>query len=143
MPEQKVEILPHQASTMLMAKANFMPYHCLQIDLATATVAQGAFLTARERDLFLWDPQFTVIGKLDLSYQGLLFLDLSLEDLDLESIMKDEVPLEVQTRILPAVKQSHANNQQMVQLWDSKARSLYTVAARLVNDRVETLRGYG
>ena len=42
-----------------------------------------------------------------------------------------------------AVKQSQANNQQMVQLWDSKAKSLYSAVAGLVNDGVETLRGYG
>ena len=31
----------------------------------------------------------------------------------------------------------------MVQLWDSKAKSLYSAAAGFVNDGVETLRGYG
>ena len=45
--------------------------------------------------------------------------------------------------ILTAVKQSQANNQQMVQLLDAKARSLYSSVAGLVNDRVETLRGFG
>ena len=45
--------------------------------------------------------------------------------------------------ILMAVKQSQANNQQNVQLLDAKARSLYSSAAGLVNDRVETLRGFG
>ena len=64
------------------------------------------------------------MGELDSSYQGLLFPDLSLEDPDLESIMGDEVSPEMQTKILAAVKQSQANNQQMVQLWDSKAKSL-------------------
>ena len=93
-----------------MANGDFMADHRLEIDLATATAAQGAFLPIRERDLFSLDPQFTVMGELDSSYQGLLFPDLSLEDLELESIMKDEVPQEVQTRILVAVKQSHANN---------------------------------
>lgn len=83
------------------------------------------------------------MGELDSSYQGLLLPDLSLEDPDLESIMKDEVPQEVQTRILIAVKQSQANNHQMVQLWDSIVRSLYIAAAGLVNDGVETLRGFG
>ena len=99
-----------QVSTILMANADFMADHHLKIDLATATAAQGAFLPVRERDLFSLDPQFTVMGELDSSYQGLLFLDLSLEDPDLESIMKDEVPQKVQTRILAAVKQSQANN---------------------------------
>ena len=31
----------------------------------------------------------------------------------------------------------------MVQLWDSKAKSLYSAAAGLVNEGVETLRGFG
>ena len=57
--------------------------------------------------------------------------------------MGDEVPPEMKTKILVAVQQSQANNQQMVQLWDSKAKSLYSAAAGLVNDGVETLRGYG
>ena len=81
--------------------------------------------------------------ELDSTYQGLIFPDFSLEELDLESIMEGLVPQEIQTRILVAVRQSHANNQEMVQLLDSKIRSLYTVASGLVNDGVETLRGYG
>ena len=44
--------------------------------------------------------------KLDPSYQGVLFPELSLEDPDLESIMGDEVSPEMQTKILMAVKQS-------------------------------------
>ena len=32
---------------------------------------------------------------------------------------------------------------EQVQLWDSKVRSLYSAASGLVNDGVETLRGYG
>merc|ERR1711867_314715 len=117
--------------------------HHLEIDQATATAAQGAFLPIRKRDLFQLDPQPIVMGELDSSYQGLLFPDLSLEDLDLESIMGDKVSPEMQSKILVAVKQSQANNQQMVQLWDSKANSLYSAAAGLVYDGVETLRGYG
>ena len=104
----------HQASTILMANADLMADPCLEIDQATTTAAQGAFLPVRERNLFSLDPQFNLMGELDSSYQGLLFPDLSLEDSDLESIMKDEVPQEVQTRILAAVKQSQANNQQIV-----------------------------
>ena len=57
--------------------------------------------------------------------------------------MGDEVSPEMKVMILMAVKQSQANNQQMVQLWDSKAKSLYSAAAGLVNDGVETLRGFG
>ena len=43
--------------------------------------------------------------------------------------MADHVPLDIQTRILTAVRQSHAYNQQMVQLLDFKIRSLYIVAS--------------
>ena len=57
--------------------------------------------------------------------------------------MGDKVSPEMKVMILMAVKQSQANNQQMVQLWDSKAWSLYSAAAGLVNDGVETLRGFG
>ena len=83
------------------------------------------------------------MAELDPFYQGLLFPDLSLEDPDLESIMGDKVSPEMKVMILTAVKQSQANNQQMVQLLDTKARSLYSSAAGLVNDGVETLRGFG
>ena len=61
-------------------------------------------------------------------------MDSSLEEPDLESIMGDLVPQKIQTRILMAAKQSNANNQEMVQLLDSKIRSLYTVASGLVNE---------
>ena len=56
--------------------------------------------------------------------------------------MGDQVSPEIQQWILTAVRQTHSNNFQRVQQWDSKVRSLYTVAARLVNDRGESLRGY-
>ena len=81
--------------------------------------------------------------ELDPSYQGLLFPELSPEDLELESIIGDEVSPEMKIIILTAVKQSQANNQHMVQLLDSKAQSLYSSVTRLVNDGVETLRGFG
>ena len=57
--------------------------------------------------------------------------------------MGDQVSPDIQQRILTAVRQSHSNNLQRVQQWDSKVRSLYTVAARLINDGVESLRGFG
>ena len=57
--------------------------------------------------------------------------------------MGDLVPQDIKVRILAAARQSTANNQEMVQLLDSKIRSLYTTASGLVNDGVETLRGYG
>ena len=83
------------------------------------------------------------MGELNPAYQGLLFPDICLEEPELESIMGDQVPQEIQNRILMAVRQTHTNNVQRVQLWDSKVRSLYSVASGLVNDRVETLRGFG
>ena len=132
-----------QASTILMANGDFIADHCLEIEQATATGAKKAFLPVRERDLFQLDPQNTVMLELDPSFQGLLFPELSLEDPDLESIMGDEVFPEMKVKILTAVKQSQTNNQQMVQHLDAKAKSLYSSATGLVNDGVETLRGYG
>ena len=112
-----------------MANGDKVVAHHHKIDQALANAAQGAFLPIKERDLYSLDPQLTVLGELDPTYQGPIFPDFSLEEPDLESIMEDVVPQEIQTRILAAVRQSHANNQQMVQLLDSKIRSLYTVAS--------------
>ena len=132
-----------QASTMVMANDDHVVAHHHKIDQATANAAKEAFLPIRERDLYQLDPQFTVLGELDPSYKGPIFPDFCLEELDLEAIMGDLVPHEIQIRILMAVRQSHSNNLQMVQFLDSKIRSLYTAASGLINNRVETLRGYG
>ena len=132
-----------QAATILMANRDFIVNHSLEIKQDTTTTAQGAFLPTREGDLFYLDPQNIVMPELDPSYQGLLFPDLSLEDPDLESIIEDQVSPEMKVMILTAVKQSQTNNQQMVQLLDAKAKSLYSSAAGLVNDGVKTLRGFG
>ena len=43
--------------------------------------------------------------------------------------MGDKVSLEMKVMILTAVKQSQTNNQQMVQLLNTKAKSLYSSAA--------------
>ena len=131
-----------QASTILMANADFMVDHRLEIDQATDRAPQEAFLPVRKRDLYHLDPQPTVMSELDSSYQGLLFPELSLEDPDLESIMGDEVSPDMKTKILAAVNQTQANNQQMVQHWDSKAKNLSSAAALLINDGVDTLRGF-
>ena len=64
-------------------------------DQALANIAQGAFLPVKERDLYSLDPQLTVLGELDPTYQGPIFLDFSLEEPDLESIMEDVVPQEI------------------------------------------------
>ena len=83
-----------------------------------------------------------VMPELYPTYQGLLFPDLSLEDPDLESIMEDKVSPEMKVMILMAVKEYRTNNQQMVQLLDTKAKSLYSSASGLVNDGVGTPRGF-
>ena len=72
-----------QAATILMPNGDFIVDHHLDIKQATATAAQGAFLPVRERDLFQLDPQNLVMPELDPAYQGLLFPELSLQDLDL------------------------------------------------------------
>ena len=68
--------------------------------------------------------------ELDPTYQGIFFLDLSLE-----------VP-EMKTMILMVVKESRTNNQQMAQLHGAKAKGPYSSAVGLVNDGVEILRGF-
>ena len=120
-----------QVSTILRANANQVADHHHKIDQAPTNAAQGegAFLPFRERDLFQLGPLSMVLLELDPAHQDLLFPDLSLEDPDLESIMGDEISPEMKTMILVAVKESHAKNQQMVQLMDAKARSLYSSAA--------------
>ena len=97
-----------------MANTDYMADHRHKLDQALATAAQGAFLPVRKRDLFSLDPQPPVMRELDSTYQGLSFLDFSLEEPDLESIMEGLVLQEIQTRILVAVRQSYANNQEMV-----------------------------
>ena len=79
------------------------------------------------------------MGEINPAYLGPLFPDFCLEQLELESIIGDQVRQEIQARILMTVRQAHLNNLQRVQQWDSKVRSLYTAASGLVNDRVETL----
>ena len=92
--------------------------HCHKIDQALTNAAQGAFLPVKERDLYSLGPQPTVLRELDPTYHGLIFLDFSLEEPDLESIMGDLVPQEIQTMILKASRHSHANNQEILQLLD-------------------------
>ena len=131
-----------QASTILMDNADQVADYCHKFDQALTNKAQGAFLPIRERDLFLLDPQPTVLGELDPSYQGPIFPDSSsLEEPDLESIMGDSVPEDIKTRVLIAARKSYTRNQKKVQTLNSKSSSLYTVASGLVNDGEETLRG--
>ena len=57
--------------------------------------------------------------------------------------MGDSVPQEFKNKVLITARESHTRNQEKVQTLDSNIRSLYTSASGLVNDGVETLRGYG
>ena len=90
-----------------MASGDQVADHCHKIDQALANIAQGAFLPVRERDLYLLDPQPTILGELDPTYQGLVFLDSSLEEPDLESIIGDLVPQSIKDRALIAARESH------------------------------------
>ena len=84
------------------------------------------------------NPQFMGIW---IPHTKVLFLDSSLEEPDLESIMGDWVPQDIKIRVLIAARESYTRNQEKVQTLNSKSRSLYTAASGLVNDGEETLRG--
>ena len=58
---------------------------------------------------------------MDPTYQGLVFPDSSLEELDLESIMGDWVPQDIKIRVLIAARESYTRNQEKVQTLNSKA----------------------
>ena len=113
-----------QVSTILMANGDQVADHHHKIDHALTNAAQGVFLPVRERDLFSFDPQPTVLGELDPNYQGPVFPDLSsLEEPDLESIMGDSVPQDIKNSVLMASRESHTSNQEKVQTLDSKSGS--------------------
>ena len=57
--------------------------------------------------------------------------------------MRDLVPQGIKDRVLIATRDSHTRNQEKVKLLGSKFKSLYTTASGLVNEGVDTLRGYG
>ena len=148
-------ILGHSSHSMPCAKGwstlsmpiarqppDFIVEHRLEIKDAMANADKGAFLPIRERDLFQLGPLSMLLPEFDPAHQGLIFPDLSLEDPDRESIMEDEVSPEMKIMILTALRESQPNNQLMVQLLDAKARSLYSSVTGLVNDWVETLRGF-
>ena len=82
-------------STLLFANGDQIGNHCVTINQALANAAKDAFLPIRERDLYNLDPQPTLLGELDPDYQGLVFPDYSLEELDLKSIMVDHIPLDI------------------------------------------------
>ena len=125
-----------------MANNDYLAGHCHQIQDVIADAEQGAFHPIRERDLFLLGSQNTVMGELDPDYQGLLFPDICLEQPELQSIMGDQVSQEVQTKILQAVRQAYVNNLARLWVWDSKVRNLYSAGLGLINDGVESYRGY-
>ena len=87
--------LSRQASTVLMANADYLAGHHHQIEKAMADTAPLAFLPVKERDLFNLGSMPTVMGELNLAYKDLIFSDFCLEQLELESIMEDQVPQEI------------------------------------------------
>ena len=107
-----------------MANTDHMVNHHFTIDQALATAHKGAFLPRRERDLYHLNPAPVVYGDIDPYYTGLLFLDFSLETPDMESIMADSVPEDIKSRVLLAVKESHARICERVQNLDSIVRNL-------------------
>ena len=121
---------------------DYLPGQLHQIEQATADATPQAFLPVKERDLFNLGSQPTVMGELNPAYQGPIFPDFCLEQPELESIMGDQVPQKIKAKILAAVRQAHLNNLQRVQQWDSKVRSLYSAASGLVNNGIESIRGY-
>ena len=131
-----------QASTVLMANANYLAGHHHNIEIAIANAAPQAFLPVREMGSL--QPRFSKhsVWGARPNLSGSIFPDFCLEQPELQSIIGDQVSQEVQDRILMAVRQTHTKNLEKVQLWDSKVRSLYLAALGLVNDGVETLRGY-
>ena len=98
-----------------MANRDQVADHCYKIDQALTNPAQGAFLPVRERDLYSLDPQPTVLGELDPTYQGLVFPDSSLEEPDLESIMGNLVPQDIKIRVLIAASESFNRDQKKLQ----------------------------
>ena len=120
-----------------------MADHKFLVDQTLSTAHPGAFLPRKERDMFHMDPAPVVYGDLDPSYTGLLFPDSGLETPDLASLMPDSVPEDVKSRVLLAAKESHARNCERVQNLDLITRRLYSISAGLVNDGMETTRGYG
>merc|ERR1711873_64727 len=103
-----------------------MASHRHNVNNAMANADQAAFHPVRERDLFSLGSRNTVMGELNPDHQGLLFLDICLEQPELQSIMGDQAPQEVQAKILQAVRQTHVNNLEKLWVWDSKVRSLYS-----------------
>ena len=59
------------------------------------------------------------------------------------SIIGNSIDPLIKERIIIMVKQSHDRNQMKVRALDSTIRRLYMAASGLVNDKAETLRGYG
>ena len=104
-----------QASTVLMANTDLLAAHCHKIDQATADAAPQAFLPVRERDLFNLGSQPTIMGELNPEYDGPIFPDFLLEEPELQSIMGEHVPQEIQLRILSDFRPTHSNNLQRVQ----------------------------
>ena len=100
-----------------MANTDFLAGLCHQIEETMADAASRAFHPVRERDLFSLGPQNRVVGKLEPAYQGSLFQDICLEQPELQSIMGDQVPQEVKTKILTAVNNLGFQGQESLYSW--------------------------
>ena len=97
-----------------MGNADLVADHCLTLDQALTQADKGAFLPIRKRDLFHLDPQHTLLGKWNIAYQSLIFLECSPEYLDLESIIGNLVDSTTKESAINAVNQFLANNQDKV-----------------------------
>ena len=55
----------------------------------------------------------------------------------------DTVPEDTKGRVLHVMEEVHTRNMERVQLLDNVVREVYSIAAGLVNDGMEVIRGYG
>ena len=132
------------ASVLLLTNADQIAEHRFSMDGIMGDAHSGALLAPGNRDTFNMEdsPQSLAMGDLNPSHTGLVFPGTKLEKPDLSSLLEN-LSEDVRTRILLAVNENHEGNLLRVQALDQKFRSLYTSAAGLVNDSMETFRGYG
>ena len=60
-----------------MANGDQVAGHCLTINQALLHANHEALRPVKKRDLYNLDPQDTLLGELDLAYQGLIFPECS------------------------------------------------------------------
>ena len=132
------------ASVLLLTNADQIAEHRFSMDGIMGDAQSGALLAPGNRDTFNMEdhPQPLAMGDLNPSHTGLVFPETELEKPDLSSLVED-LPEDVRRRILLAVEETHQGNLQRVQALDQKFRGLYTSAASLVNDGMETIRWFG